>query len=69
MNDTISYSKNNKQLTTPVIAALRTAFIELAKTPAGKTAIAIYSHKGYTADITDADYDAARQAAAIVAGN
>lgn len=68
MNDTISYSKNNKQLTTPVIAALRTAFIELAKTPAGKTAIAVYSHKGYTADVTDADYDAARVAAAIVAG-
>ena len=68
MNDTISYSKNNKQLTKPVIAALRNAFIELAKTAAGKTAIAIYSHKGYTADVTDADYDAAREAAAIVKG-
>ncbi|NTW96651.1 MAG: PhnD/SsuA/transferrin family substrate-binding protein [Erysipelotrichaceae bacterium] len=69
MNDTISYSANNKELTTKVIAALRTSFIELAKTDAGKTAIAIYSHKGYTADITDADYDAARAAAAVVAGN
>jgi len=69
MNDTISYSANNKELTPKVIAALRTSFIELAKTEAGKTAIAIYSHKGYTADITDADYDAARAAAAIVAGN
>jgi len=69
MNDTISYSANNKELTAKVIAALRTTFIELAKTDAGKTAIAIYSHKGYTADITDADYDAARAAAALVAGN
>jgi phosphonate transport system substrate-binding protein len=69
MNDTISYSANNTELTTKVIAALRTSFIELAKTEAGKTAIAIYSHKGYTADITDEDYDAARLAAEIVAGN
>lgn len=69
MNDTISYSANNEELTAKWVAALRTAFIELAKTDAGKAAIAIYSHKGYTADITDADYDAARAAAAIVAGS
>jgi len=68
MNDTISYSANNKELTKKVIAALRTSFIELAKTEAGMKAIAIYSHKGYTADVTDADYDAARTAAEIVAG-
>ncbi len=68
MNDTISYSANNKELTPKIIAALKVAFIELAKTEAGKAAIAIYSHKGYTADVTDADYDAARAAAAVVAG-
>lgn len=69
MNDTISYSKNNKELSVGVIAALRTSFIELAKTDAGKKAIAVYSHIGYTANVKDSDYDAARAAAAIVAGN
>ena len=68
MNDTISVSLNNEDVTAKLKTALQEAFIEIAGTTAGKEAIKIYSHEGYKV-VQDSDYDAARQASEIVAGN
>lgn len=67
MNDTISYSKQSAIMTPELITALQETFIELAKTEAGKTAIAIYSHSGYQV-VKDSDYDSARKAQAAAQG-
>lgn len=63
MNDTISVS--NELVDADLKKALQTVFIELAKTEAGKEAIAIYSHDGYMI-ATDADYEPARKSLELV---
>ena len=65
MNDTISISNNSEIMTPEFKAALSEAFIEIAKTDAGKEVIAIYNHEGYLPAV-DAEYDAARAAQALV---
>ncbi len=64
MNDTISYTTKSEIMTEDVVKALQETFIELAQTPEGKEAIAIYSHAGYTV-VTDEDYDSSRTAQEI----
>ena len=66
MNDTISISNNSDNMSDELKVALSEAFIEIATTDAGKEVIAIYNHEGYVTAI-DSDYDAARDAQAIVA--
>jgi len=68
MNDTISVSPANEDMSDKLIKALQEAFIEIAQTEAGKGAIAIYSHEGYKV-VTDADYEATRKAAEVLSGN
>ena len=63
MNDTISVS--NELVYAYLKTALKTVFSELAKTEAGKAAIAIYSHDGYK-EVTDADYESARKSLELV---
>jgi phosphonate transport system substrate-binding protein len=48
--------------------AIANAFIALAQTELGRSAISIYNHEGYKV-VTDADYDGARKARDIVSGN
>ena len=66
MNDTISISNNSDNMSDDLKVALSEAFIEIATTDAGKEVIKIYNHEGYVTAI-DSDYDAARDAQAIVA--
>lgn len=66
-NDTISISNNHPDMTDALKDAIAQAFINLAQTEVGRTAIAIYNHEGYKV-VTDADYDGARKAQDIVAG-
>lgn len=60
-NDTISVSKNSKIMDDSLKKALQTAFINIAKTDAGKKVIAIYSHEGYQI-AQSSDYDNERKA-------
>nr|WP_225419631.1 PhnD/SsuA/transferrin family substrate-binding protein [Lapidilactobacillus wuchangensis] len=64
-NDTISVSKNAKNMNNDLKQALAKAFIEIAKTDEGKKVISIYNHQGYK-KATDADYDNARKAQKLV---
>jgi len=63
MNDTITVSTVN--LDRYLIAAITLAFINIAQTPEGLAVMEVYSHEGYIT-VTDADYDGARAAAALV---
>jgi phosphonate transport system substrate-binding protein len=67
MNDTISVAPKSAVITDKFIKAIQESFIEIAKTPAGLKAIAIYSHEGYKV-VTDADYAATRKAAEVLSG-
>ncbi len=62
-NDTISINKDN--VDSDLKAAIQDAFIELAATDEGAEIFAIYSHSGYQV-VTDADYNGARTAQAIL---
>ncbi len=64
-NDTISVSKNSKNMTDELIAALQDAFINIGNTDAGKEVIAIYSHNGYQ-KADPADYDNERAAQELI---
>ena len=67
-NDTISVSRNHPEMTDRFAKAIQEAFIEIAATEVGATAIKIYNHEGYKV-VVDSDYDGARKAQAIVSGN
>ncbi len=67
MNDTISVSPANEDMSDKLIKALQDSFIEIAKTEAGLGAIKIYSHEGYVV-VTDEDYEATRKAAEVLSG-
>ena len=67
-NDTISVSLNHPDMSDALKVAIQEAFIEIAQTEEGATAIAIYNHEGYKV-VTDADYDGARAAREIVQGS
>ena len=60
-NDTISVSKRSSIMSDSFKKALSTAFIDIAKTPAGKKVIAVYTHKGYKV-AKSSDYDNEREA-------
>lgn len=65
-NDTVSITKANPEVYNPeFIAALQTALINVINTEEGLAAFSVYSHTGY-AVATDADYDGARAALALV---
>jgi phosphonate transport system substrate-binding protein len=64
-NDTISVSTVSVE--PGLRAALAQAFINIINTPAGKEIFKIYNHDGYQR-VTDADYEAARTAQAILQG-
>ncbi len=66
-NDTIAISKESDYYTPEIIAALQDCFINIVNTDEGKAIFDVYSHTGY-AKATDADYDGARTALALVAG-
>jgi len=59
MNDTVSVSANNPDVTPDFIAAFQASLIAIAQTEAGEAAIAIYAHKGYVV-VQDSDYDSSR---------
>jgi phosphonate transport system substrate-binding protein len=65
MNDTISVSTVN--LTADQITDIQQAYLALAQLQVGKDIEAVYSHEGYVI-VTDSDYNGARQAAALTAG-
>lgn len=67
MNDTISVTPKSAVMTDKLVKALQDSFIEIAKTPVGLKAIAIYSHEGYKV-VTDTDYEATRKAAQVLSG-
>jgi phosphonate transport system substrate-binding protein len=67
-NDTISVSNNHPDMTDELKTAIANAFIALAQTDLGRSAISIYNHEGYKV-VTDADYEGARKARDIVSGN
>lgn len=59
-NDTISVSRHSAVMSPALIAALQTAFINIANTPEGLEVIAIYNHQGYMiADTANYDVDRA----------
>lgn len=64
-NDTISVSKNSENMSDDLKTALQNAFINIAKTDAGKQVIAIYSHEGYVA-AQSSDYDDERTAQELI---
>lgn len=64
-NDTISVSKNSKNMDDNLKLAIQKAFINIAQTEEGKEVISIYNHEGYQ-EATDADYDNERKAQEIV---
>lgn len=64
-NDTVSIS--TKTVDADLKAAIQQAFINIAKTEAGATAIDIYSHKGYQI-AKDSDYDNERKAQEVIKG-
>jgi phosphonate transport system substrate-binding protein len=66
-NDTISVSSAHPEMSEGFKKAVQEAFIEIAKTEVGATAIKIYNHEGYEV-VTDADYDGARRAAEVAKG-
>jgi phosphonate transport system substrate-binding protein len=65
-NDTISVS--NVTVDADLKDALSQAFINIIGTPEGLEVFAIYNHEGYQR-VTDADYEGARTAQAILSGN
>lgn len=64
-NDTISVSKNNKEVDDKLKAALQDVFIKIASTEKGKEVIKIYSHEGYK-KAKASDYDKEREAQKIL---
>lgn len=60
-NDTVSVSKNSKNLTPELKEAIANAFINLAKTEEGKGIIKIYNHEGYEKAKAE-DYEKERKA-------
>ena len=64
-NDTISVSKKSKTMTPELEKAVSKAFINLAKTDAGKKVIAIYSHEGYE-PAKSSNYDGERDAQKVL---
>ena len=65
-NDTISVS--NVTVDADLKDALAQAFINIIETDEGKEIFAIYNHQGYKR-VSDADYEGARTAQQILAGN
>ena len=65
-NDTISVS--NVTVDADLKDALAQAFINIIGTPEGLEVFSIYNHEGYQR-VTDADYEGARTAQAILSGN
>lgn len=68
MNDTISVSNNNDDVTADFKTALAESFIAIAQTEAGAKAIAIYNHISYKV-VTDADYDSSREVMKLTQGS
>lgn len=64
-NDTISVSKNSKNMTPDFKKAFAQAMINIANTEKGKKVIAVYSHEGYQI-AKDSDYDNEAKAQEIV---
>ena len=64
-NDTVAISKESQFYTPELIEALQNCFINIIGTEEGKAIFDVYSHTGY-AVATDADYDGARAALALV---
>lgn len=65
-NDTVSITKADKDIYNDEFKkAFQNAMIKVAGTDEGKKIISIYSHNGYK-PATDADYDGARQALALI---
>lgn len=60
-NDTVSVSKNSKIMDADLKAAIQTAFINIAKTDAGKEVVSVYSHEGYQ-EAQSSEYDGERAA-------
>ncbi len=64
-NDTISVSKTSPVMDDAFKAALKTAFINIGNSDAGKEVISIYNHNGYV-EANSADYDAERAAQELI---
>ncbi len=64
-NDTISVSKTSTKMDDAFKNALKTAFINIGNSDAGKEVIAIYNHNGYV-EANAADYESERAAQELI---